>query len=39
MELTWSLIVAPVALWLVAALLFGTSEGDDVHLDDSDGGD
>jgi hypothetical protein len=39
MELIWSLIVAPVLLWLVAALLFGTSEGDDVQLDDGDGGD
>lgn len=39
MEIIWSLIVAPVAIWLVLGLLSRTTEGDDLDLGDSDGGD
>lgn len=38
MTLAWSLIVAPVAVWLVLGMLFRTDAGGDLGLGDSDDG-
>lgn len=39
MTLTWSLIVAPLAVWLALGMLFRADAGSDLGLGDSDGGD
>ena len=39
MTVTWYLIVAPLAVWLVLGLLFRTDAGGDIGFGDSDSGD